>query len=130
MDEEAEYKKRYEALHRKLSDPRISNKVDDFLQKISKLVDCDVELNFMVTPHLDNYQDIQESDDYTIPEHTTMKLGDFIGHLNKEKDVNFDVYVDPIYLKNGVNEIVDMLITTLDKKMIIVPISNNKKIKL
>lgn len=130
MDEEAEYKKRYEALNRKLSDPKVSNKVDDLLEKISKLVDCDVELNFMVTPHLDNYQDVQESDEYIIPEQTTMKLDDFIGHLNKEKDGDFDVYFDPIYLKNGVNEIIDILITTLDKKMIIVPISNNKKIKL
>jgi len=130
MVNDDDYKKRYEEVNKKLSDPTISSKIDKYLQKISKLVDCDVELNFTILPHLDDYAEMQESDEFVIPEYPTMKLGDFVNHLNKEQDGSFDVYVDPIYLKSGVNEIVDMLITTLDKKVIIVPISNNKKVKI
>lgn len=129
MLEEDDYKKRFEEVNKKLSDPEISKKIDKYLQKIAKLTECDVELNFTVIPHLDDYIEVQESDEYQIPEFPSMKLNKFLEHMNKENS-DFDVYVDPIYLKSGVNEIIDVLITTVDKKIILVPISNNKKVKL
>jgi hypothetical protein len=128
MVDDNDYKRRYEEVNKKISDPAISSKIDKYLQKIAKLVDCDVELNFTIVPHIDDYSEFQESENFAIPEYSTMKLDDFINHLQKEHDKNFDVYFDPIYLKAGVNEIVDVLMTTIDKKVIIVPISNNKKI--
>lgn len=130
MINEDDYKKRYDEVNSRLSDPKISKKIDDYLKKIATLADCDVELNFQILPHMDDYSEKQESEDYTIPEYPTMKLSEFINHMNKEKDGEFDVYVDPIYLKSGVNEIIDVLLTTLDRKIIIVPISNNKKVKI
>lgn len=129
MVNDDDYKKRFEEVNKRLADPEISAKIDKYLQKIAKLADCDVELNFTVIPHLDDYMEFQESDEFSIPEFPTMKLSDFLDHMNKENS-DYDVFIDPLYLKKGVNEIIDMLVTTVDKKIIIVPISNNKKVKL
>lgn len=129
MINDDDYKKRFEEVNKRLADPKISDQIDKYLQKIAKLADCDVELNFTVIPHLDDYIEIQESEEYEIPEFPTMKLSDFLDHMNKEK-FDYDVFIDPLYLKKGVNEIIDMLVTTVDRKIIIVPISNNKKTKL
>lgn len=129
MVNDDDYRKRFEEVNKRLADPEISAKIDKYLQKIGKLADCDVELNFTVVPHLDDYMDVQESPEFSIPEFPTMKLNDFLNHMNNEKS-DYDVFIDPIYLKMGVNEIVDMLVTTVEKKIILVPISNNKKVKL
>jgi hypothetical protein len=126
MDEAEEYyERKYREMEVKLSDDKILAKIDGHLKKISKLVDCGVEINFIIMPHVENYEEIQERDDYEIPEFPTMKLKHFIEHLKKE-DGEMDVYVDPIYLKKGVNAIVDVLITTTEEKMIIVPIAIKK----
>ena len=127
MDEAEEYyERKYNEMEKKLSDPKVSDKIDGYLRKISKLVDCAVEINFIIIPHVEKYEEIQGSDDYEIPEFPTMKLRDFIKHLQKE-DGDMDVYVDPIYLKKGVNQIIDILITTDENKMIVVPIANKSK---
>lgn len=128
MDEE-QYKKRYEEVQKRLSDPVLSKKVDNYIKKIAMLVECDVELNFLFLPHADDYADVQDSEDYKIPENKTMTLGTLLDHLMKEEDDDMKVYIDPIYLndKKGVNEITDVLTTTHGDMMIIVPISSNKK---
>lgn len=127
MDEAEEYyERKYSEMEKKLSDPKVSDKIDGYLRKISKLVDCAVEINFIIIPHVEKYEEVQDSEDYEIPEFPTMKLRDFISHLQKE-DGDMDVYVDPIYLKKGVNQIIDILITTQENKMIVVPIANKTK---
>ncbi len=129
--EEDDIKKKFEEVNKKLNNPKISKKVDDYLKKISALVDCNVELNFSISPHGEDYSEIQDSEDYIIPEETTMTLIEFIDHIvGKETDNDLKIYIDPIYLKKGVNEIVDLLITTLDDRIILVPISNNKQFKI
>lgn len=121
------YKRKFESVQRKMADKKISKEVDKHLAEISKLVDCGVEINFVVMPHVENYEELQQSDDYSVPELPSMKLRDLIDHLKKE-DKNMDVYIDPIYLKKGVNQITDILITTSDEnngdtKLIIIPIA-------
>lgn len=129
MDED-EYRRKFEEVNKKISDPKISKKIDNFLKKIAELVDCNVELNFSITPHIEEYAEMQASDDFIIPDAPTMKLQDLIEHLRKEEGNNFDVYIDPIYLNDGVNEIIDVLISNVDNKLIVVPISNKKQVKL
>jgi len=128
-NEEEFYRKRYEEVSKKLADPVISNKIDNYITKISKLVNCDVELNFTFLPHMEDYAEKQESGEYVVPDAPTMKLQEVKNHLNKEDDGNLNVYIDPIYLTDGVNEICDILITTDENRMIIVPISNHKNKK-
>lgn len=129
MNEEEEYRKRKAEVDKRLSDPEISGKIDKYLAKIAKLANCDAELNFVITPYLDDYMEKQDNGEIELSNLPTMKLSEFVTHLKKEK-TDFDVYIDPIYLKKGVNEIVDVLITTLERKMIIVPISSKKSTKL
>lgn len=128
-NQEERYRKRVEELNKKLQDVKIKKKIDNFLLKMTQELNCDVEILFNVYPEVDEYGDYMDSEEFEIPtEIPTMKLKDFVNHINKE-DMNYNVFIDPIYLKKGLNEINDVLTTTLDNNMIIVPISDksNKK---
>lgn len=123
------YIKRVAEVNAKLNDPKIKKKIDTFINSMVKMLDCDVEVLFDVYPEVEEYDEYMESEDFKIPsEMTTMNLGEFINHI-KSEDFNYNVYIDPVYLKKGLNEINDVLTTTVDNNMIIVPIShkNNKK---
>lgn len=125
---EEEYKKRMAEVNKKLKDPKIKKRVDKFIDIMTKDLNCDVEIIFNVYPEVDDYEDHMETEDFQLPspEIPTMKLGDLIDHINDE-DYNFNVYIDPLYLRKGLNELNDILTTTVDRNMIIVPISNKKK---
>jgi radical SAM superfamily enzyme YgiQ (UPF0313 family) len=120
------YKRRMEEIDRKLKEPKISKKVDTFLEKISIELGCDVELSFNVHPEVEEYENYMESEDFIIPrEIETMKLGEFVDHLSQE-DREFKVYIDPIYMKQGVNEVNNVLMTTVKDSVIVVPITIKK----
>lgn len=130
LGDEEDYKRRFEELNKKLNDEKVSEAIDECLRKISEMTNCDVELKFNVLPFKEDYSERQESEDYKMPDYPTMQLSQLVTHLNDKHNQEFDVYIDPIYLKEGVNEIVDVLMTTIDRKVIIVPISNKKEVKL
>ncbi len=112
-----------------MDNPKKAKKIENLLKEISEIVKCNVEINFVIQPYVDDYMAHQGSEEFSLPNQPTMKMTDVIESLNKENG-HFDVYVDPLYLNKGVNEIIDILITTKDNKVIIVPISNKKTIKL
>jgi hypothetical protein len=123
-NQEERYKKRVEELNKKLLEPKIKKKIDNFLYKMTDELNCDVEILFNVYPEVDEYADYMDSEDFEVPTQIpTMKLKDFVNHINKE-NMDYNVFIDPIYLKKGLNEINDVLTTTLDDNMIIVPISD------
>jgi hypothetical protein len=132
MEENSEerYKKRVGEVNKKLENPKLKKKIENFLLKLTAELDCEVEILFNVYPEIDEYGDYMETEEFEMPKDIpTMSLRDFVGHINKE-DMKYNVYIDPIYLKKGLNEINDVLTTTVDNNMIIVPVShknNNKK---
>lgn len=125
-DENEEYQRRMAEVNKRLEDEAVTKKIDGYLAKISKLVGCEVELIFKVEPYLDDYLEMQDSDDFYIPKLPTLKLHEFVDHLQRERDGNLNVYIDPLHLSKGVNEIKDVLITTQNSTLIIVPISSKK----
>lgn len=127
---EDKYKERMIEVNRRLDEPKLKKKVDDFLRDMTKELNCEVEINFNVYPEAEEYEEYMDSDEFRIPTYTLppMKLGDFVNHLTKE-DFDYEVFIDPIYLKQGLNEVNDVLTTTVDRKIIIVPISHKNKIE-
>lgn len=118
MEENSEerYKKRIGEVNKKLDNPKIKKKIENFLTKLTAELDCEVEILFNVYPEIDEYADYMETEEFNLPKDIpTMNLRDFVDHINKE-DMNYNVYVDPIYLKKGLNEINDLLTTTVDNK--------------
>lgn len=123
---EEDYKKRMLEIQRKLQEPKLKKKVDSFLLSMSKELKCEVELFFNAYPEVDDYEEYMDSEDFIVPrEVVTMKLGDFIDHISQE-DREFKMYIDPIYMKHGVNEINDVLLTTVKDCVIVVPITTKK----
>ncbi len=129
FSEEEEYQKRNEELNKILANPRKAKKIEKLLKEITDITKCDVDVTFSISPYVDNYLRHQDTDKFKLPTLPTLKMENVLAALNKENG-EFDVYIDPIYLNKGVNEIVNIFLTTKDNKIIIVPISNKKSIKL
>lgn len=125
---EENYIERMKEVNRRLNEEKLKKKVDKFLREMTDELNCEVEINFNVYPEVEEYEKHMESEDFVIPKYeiAPMRLGDFAAHLTKE-DLDFEVFIDPIYLKKGLNEINDVLTTTIDNKIIIVPVSHKNK---
>lgn len=116
------YVQRMQDVQEKLSEPAMKKKVNGMLSELSKELNCQVEFFFNVHPEIEEY----EIHDIIIPrENVPMKLGDFIDHISQE-DREFKMYIDPIYMKKGVNEINDVLTTTIKDSIIVVPVTTKK----
>lgn len=123
---EEDYKQRILEIQRKLREPKMKERVDKFLLTMSKELNCEVELFFNAYPEVEDYEEYMDSEDFIVPrEVVTMKLGDFIDHISQE-DRDFKMYIDPIYMKKGINEINDVLLTTVKDCVIVVPITTKK----
>ena len=126
---EEHYKDRMVEIQRRINEPKNKKKIDTFLEKMSVELGCEVELSFNAYPEVDDYDEYMGTEDFIIPRETiTMKLGEFIDHITKESR-EYKMYIDPIYMKQGVNEINDVLITTVKDSVIVVPITTTKNKK-
>ena len=130
MNLEDEYMRRIKEIDRKLNEPKKSKEIDDFLLKLSKEMKCDFKLVYEVFPESDDYEARLEAGLLDVPrDYPTLTLGEFLKHLNTE-DHDIKVYLDPLYLKEGVNAINNVLTTTAgEDAMIIAPVSHNNKNK-
>jgi hypothetical protein len=131
MNFEKEYQRRVEEINEGLAQQEMKKRIDSFLSDLVKEFKCDFRLSYEVFPEADDYGSKIDDEEILIPRDLpTMTLKDFIDHINKE-DLQLPIYIDPIYMKEGVNEVNDVLTTVVaDGKMVIIPVSHNKRIKL
>lgn len=121
------YARKMKELNEKLDDPKIQKQIDSWIDKMSAKLGCSVEVMFNVHPEIDEYEEFMESGEFEIPRNVvTMKLKDVIEILSFE-DGEFKVFMDPIFLKKGLNEINNMLTTTVNDNLIVIPVSHLKK---
>lgn len=126
---EEEYSRRMQQIDEGLREPKISKKIDALLSELSQKFGCDFKLMYDFFPEAEEYGEFIDSKKIEIPRDVpTMTLGEFISHISNE-DNEFKVYIDPLYMRKGVNEINDVLTTTVDDAVIVVPISHNKNQK-
>jgi hypothetical protein len=125
MSDEEEYRERLKAVYEKYEDPIINAQIEMYLKEIESLIDCPVDLEFMIYPKAEQYEEIMSSEEFSIPKQETIPLKKIIDALNEE-DEDYKVFIDPIYLKKGLNPISDCLVTTQDDNVIIVPVRNTK----
>ena len=125
---EEKYIERIKEIEIKLNEPKMKSKVDKILKELSTELDCVVKFNFNVHPEIEEYEEHVNGEAFIIPRNVTpMRLGDFIDHLAQE-DRDFKMYIDPLYMKEGVNEINDVLTTTVNDAIIVVPITTKKQV--
>lgn len=127
MNFENEYIRKMKEIDRKLKEPKKSKEIDKFLLNLSKEFGCDFRLMYDFYPESDHYEEKLTDETYVPPRDVpTMTLGEFVNYINKE-DSEFRVYIDPLYMKQGLNEINNVLTTVVENdKLIIVPISHKK----
>lgn len=125
---EEEYSRRIKEIHNGLQEPKIRKKIDKLLTELNLLFNCDFTLMYDFFPEAEEYKEFINENKVSLPPRDvpTMTLGEFVSHISKEDD-QFKIYIDPIYLRKGLNEINDVLTTTVDNKIIVVPVSHDKK---
>jgi len=120
-------------IYERLSDRNVKNELNIAIKKIEEIYGYPIDITLIVkdsnesfgidTYNEDSYDymmDMNHEDMLKKPEETTMKLSEFIKYISEE-DKNLKVGIDPIYLEKGVNEIGNVLLTTFNDKIIIVP---------
>lgn len=128
MNFEDEYLRRIKEISEYLQEPKIAKEIDGFISKLNKKFKCDFRLGYQVFPECDDYNERLEAGELETPrDYPTMTLGELIKYLNTE-DHDMKIYIDPLYLNEGVNAINNVLTTTTgDDVMIIAPVSHNNK---
>lgn len=107
--------------------PKIKEKINENIEEIEKLLGFNVEMSIQFSPEADEYKKIFEGydeDDLDFDESMTLNMFlDFI----KEEDGDLEVVIDPLHLKNGMNSINNLIVTTYENKLVLVPTTNKKK---
>lgn len=120
-------------IYERLSDKSVKKELYDSIKKIEDIYGYPIDIALIITDtnetfgvdtyNEDSYRYGQEMDyDYMLkkPQDGTMKLSEFKQFLSEE-DPELKICIDPIYLKQGINEIGNVLLTTYNNKVIIVP---------
>ena len=120
-------------IYERLSDKSVKKELYDAIEKIEKIYGYPIDITLIIndnrsdlgvnTYNEDSYNYGQQLDyDYILkkPQDGTMKLSEFIKFLSDE-DPELKICIDPIYLKHGINDICNVLLTTFNNKVIIVP---------
>jgi len=121
-----EYERRMAEVREKMHDPERHARILEFLANMEKEVGCEFHLLYQIYPETEDYAEHMQGDKFTLPRNSpAMRLEDFVKHIAQE-DKNYKVYLDPIYLGEGVNEVNDVLTTTVEDAVIIIPVSHKK----
>jgi hypothetical protein len=120
-------------IYERLSDKSVKKELYDSIKKIEEIYGYPIDIALIITDMdsqlgIDTYNedsynysmDMNYGDMLKKPDDETMKLSEFRKFLSEE-DPDLKICIDPIYLKEGINEIGNVLLTTYDNKVIIVP---------
>lgn len=103
----------------------VKRKLEGYIEKIQKLVDCDIDITFIPDDpfekdYMDNLTGYEMDEDFE--EQETLTLEKFLTFFSDEEK-SMKLSIDPIYLHEKLNNIEDVIITTLDDRIILVPIT-------
>jgi len=120
-------------IYERLSDKSVKKELHDSIKKIEEIYGYPIDIALIVadlddplgvdTFNEDSYNysmDMNYDEMLKKPSDETMKLSELKKFLSEE-DPDLKICIDPIYLKQGINEIRNVLLTTYDDKVIIVP---------
>lgn len=129
MGEEEDFEKFLDRIKTKLvNNPDLNDEIEASVSRLSEIFETDVNINLEYYPNEQNYKEIFKKysvDDIEKPIiqpdlESPMTLAELIIMLNDEEQDLF-LCIDPLYIKDGINNINDMLITTINDKIILIP---------
>lgn len=134
-ENEEEFNKFLDRIRDKLVDnPELNDEIEDNIARLSEIFETDVNINLEYYPNVENYREtfkkynVDDIDKSSIqPDlESVMTLTDLKVMLDEEEE-ELKLCIDPIYIKDGINDINDMLVTTLNDRIILIPTVKSKK---
>ena len=133
-DSEEDFNKFIDRIKDKLdNNPELREEIESNVSRLSEIFETDVNINLEYYPNVENYKEIFKKYDVNDIEkpiiqpdlESPMMLSDLKTMLDDEDDLY--LCIDPLYIKDGINDINDMLITTVNDRIILVPTVKKKK---
>lgn len=124
MSDDDKLKELVEKLNKKLKDPEIKKEVTDAIEKIEEIFETEIDISIIFNETVNDYKELfSEYDLDDVPDlDDVLTLGHLKTVLDEETDDELKIGIDPIYLKEkGINNISDLIITTFEDKIILVP---------
>ena len=119
-------KKLKEIEEKLIKNPDLRVEIKELVNRIEEIFDTAVEINIVSNQSVDEYLGLFNEYDTNELDYHAMSLGDFIDYISKE-DKTLNLSIDPLYLKDGINEINNVILTTIDDKVVIVPMINKEE---
>ena len=123
MSDEDEFEKIIRDIKDKLDkNEKLKIEVQNNVANIERIIGYEVEVSVIFDKGASDYDEImKEYEPLEINDiDEKLKLGEFINFISEE-DLNNNLVIDPLYLKGGLNLITNVLITTIDDCIVIVP---------
>lgn len=127
MDYEEEFQKIIKEIEDKLEkNPELKDEIQKNVENIEKILGYQIDVSVVYMQGLDEYDEIMQKTNIDLDiDEEPMRLQDFIDFIGEE-DRELKVIIDPLYMKNGLNKISNVITTTLDDYIVIVPKNDNK----
>lgn len=135
MGEEEDFNKFINRIKDKLeNNPDLREEIEKNVSRLSEIFETDVNINLEYYPNVENYKEMFKK--YNVEDiekpiiqpdlESPMTLNNLKTMLDDEEE---DLYlcIDPLYIKDGINDINDMLITTVNDRIILIPTVKRKK---
>jgi hypothetical protein len=123
MGQKEEFEKIMSEIEHKLkNNPKLKEEIQNSVANIEKILGYEVDVSVIYNRGVSDYEQELEGYNLDIDDDVDeeIKLKDFIKFIEDE-DSDYKVMIDPLYMKKGVNKITNVLVTTVDDYVIIVP---------
>jgi hypothetical protein len=123
MSQKEEFEKIMREIEQKLkNNPKLKEEIQNSVANIEKILGYEVDVSVIYNRGVSDYEQELEGYNLDIDDDVDeeIKLKDFIKFIEDE-DSDYKVMIDPLYMKKGVNKITNVLVTTVDDYVIIVP---------
>lgn len=120
--EEDEFNRIVKEIETKLeNNPKLKRELEKNIENIETILGYQVDVTVIYMEGVKEYE--EELNGYNLNfdnENKAISLSEFVNYINEEDD-ELELCIDPIYLKKGVNKITNVLVTTINDCVIIVP---------
>jgi len=123
MSQKEEFEKIMREIEHKLkNNPKLKEEIQNSVANIERILGYEVDVSVIYNRGVSDYEQELEGYNLDIDDDVDeeIKLKDFIKFIEDE-DSDYKVMIDPLYMKKGVNKITNVLVTTVDDYVIIVP---------
>lgn len=115
--------KKLKEIDKKLkNNPHLIEKINNHIFSIEEILGTNIQISVLfIDDFTDHFEEVKNTlfiENEILDD--TITLNEFLNFF-KGEDGDSKVLFDPVYLKKGLNEIKNVLVTTLDDKLIIVP---------